>query len=219
MKLSVVMGICAVALVGVACNQELRVRQTDGPRAAAAPPQVETVTYRSLDKMTPQAVPYKRASLILAGTKVGVDVVPTESEGKLALKLMARGEEVMTENYRYDGSAFSFVGSTGESYEPAIPLVTFPFSTSDKKNWKGTIQYGEVSLPCTATIASKPETLNMDGGNYQTVNVTVSLSYNGGGSKSTQRLLKFWFAPKKGMVKRDFGLNSTRQPAPEADKS
>lgn len=219
MKLSVVVGIALLALAGVACNHQIQIRQSDGRTSVKVDPQPEPMRFSTFDDLSPQIVPYKKASLILAGTKVPVDVVPTESQGKLALKLTARGEEVMTENYRYDGSAFSFVGSTGESYEPAIPLLVFPFDSTEKRSWKGTIQYGEVSLPCTATIVSKPETLNMDGGNYPTVNVTVTLSYNGGGSKPTQRLLKFWFAPKKGMVKRDFGLNSTRQPAPEADQS
>lgn len=215
MKLSAVVWVCALALAGVACNRQIQIRQADGPRPARAEPPQETLTFGSIDDLKPQAIPYKKAVLILAGTSVPVDMVPTEAAGKLDLKLSARGEDVMTESYRFDDKAFSFVGSTGESYVPPIPLVTFPSNSTDKRAWKGTIQYGDVSLPCTATIASRSETLNMDGGNYSTLNVTVTLSYNGG-AKPTQRLLKFWFAPKKGMVKRDFGLNSTRQPAPEA---
>ncbi|MBS1708362.1 MAG: hypothetical protein JSS65_06515 [Armatimonadetes bacterium] len=161
-------------------------------------------------------MPYEKASLIWAGTSFPVQMKSSDAAGTLEFKLTAHGEDLMTETYKHDGASFSFVGSTGETYEPPIPLMSFPLNSTERKSWKGTIKVGDATEPGEATITSTKDNLNLAGGKFDSVvKIEVALSYKGGGKTETHRALKFWFAPKKGMVKREFGMSSSREPLPD----
>jgi hypothetical protein len=76
------------------------------------------------------------------------------------------------------------------------------------------VKYGEAEADATSDITAKRETVNLAGGQFETILIDVKLSYTAGGTKPTQRALKFWFSPGKGLVKRELGMSSTREPLP-----
>jgi hypothetical protein len=61
--------------------------------------------------------------------------------------------------------------------------------------------------------------LNLAGGPYATIRAHVALVLDTGSPEPAKRELMFWFVPKKGIIKRDFGAISTREPATLPPKS
>jgi hypothetical protein len=170
-------------------------------------------TFASQDSITPDALPYTNARLLLAGTEVKVTMTRRASPGQVIFDLSARDVVLESEKYLSDDKAFSFVGLSDETFQPAIPLVVYPFSIGDDWTWSGTANLGPNSKPAEAKLTCLPEKLNLPGGVYDCVLVTADVIVQASRGVPSKRTLKFWFQPKSGLVKREFGFSSTREPA------
>ncbi len=212
--MSNLMGRVAIALTAVS----LAVAVTAGcvlankPNAGSKSPEPGETLSQSADALKPQAVPYTKANLIYQGSVVPVDVRADDDGKNLNIKLMVADETSATEKYAYDSSGFRFVGTDAETYDPPIPLVHYPLVADAPWHWAGTIRLGDQSYPAEADIKAKAEDLNITAGHFNTYLVEVELSFDGGAPEKSKRRLRFWFDPGKGVVKREFGLNSSREP-------
>lgn len=174
-------------------------------------------TFNAFSDLKPDELPPKEANLILSGTKVEVELNPIVKDGAVILTWLAHGVEVEREKYAVSPQALSLVSGPAESYEPAVPLLMFPFKVGDSYSYKGSQTIGRVSRPATAKISTAEETLNLETGNFGTIRVTVNMHVETGTPGGTDSEFKFWFKPGGGMVRREFGFSSTREPrkAPE----
>ncbi len=166
----------------------------------------------SRSAVSPELQPYGRAGLILAGTVIPVDLKREAKSDSVTFKLMAHGETVEEESYIFGDSLFSIASAAGESYQPAIPLLKFPMHVGDKWEWVGKMGAAEIVRAAKADVTSANENLNLPGVSGEAIKVNVRLQMDGGGPEPAVRNLTFWFVKGKGIVKREFGASSTRQP-------
>ena len=207
--------VCLIVAITAGCVMVNNSKtQTSGP---SSPAQDETLA-QTADAMKPQAVPFSKGNLIYQGSVVPVDVKVDDDGKTLNVKLMVDGEVSSIETYSYDSSGFRFVGTEAEKYDPAIPLVHYPLRSENPWTWKGNIRMGDHAYPAEAEIKAKREDLNITAGHFNTYLVEVQLSFDGGAPEKSKRRLRFWFDPGKGIVKREFGLNSSREPRTAGDK-
>lgn len=169
-------------------------------------------TVRLADWM-PGGAPYKRANLILSGTVVPVQVAMQKKAGTTKFSLSAHGVVLEEEAYQEDEGGFRLVGAGGERYDPPITLIPQPHRAGEQSKWVGQIVIGLLAIDAKATMSSARETLNAPGGPYDALRVDVRLYLDGGEPQPVTRDLRFWFAKGKGIVKREFGSGSTREPA------
>ncbi|MBS1707829.1 MAG: hypothetical protein JSS65_03805 [Armatimonadetes bacterium] len=218
------MGKAATALIAISCavavtagcvlvNNGLNKGGEPAGQAAS-----ETLA-QSADTLKPQAVPYTKGNLIYQGSVVPVDIKSADDGKTLKLEFIVDGETTGSETYTYDATGFRFAGTEAELYEPALPLVHYPFKSEDPARWTGEIKMGDHSYPAEAEIKAKKEDLNITAGHFNTYLVEVQLSFDGGAPEKSKRRLRFWFDPGKGVVKRELGLNSSREPRTDAEKT
>lgn len=189
-----------------------------GKQLHAAEPSIDVARFASAADLGPETLPYEQGSLILAGTSVKVKLVEKREPNRVAFQIIAQDEMVEEEVYEYDQTGFRFAASnfpgSGEMFEPAIPLVRYPLDTGDSWEWKGNMSYAKRPYPASATITSASERLNLAGGQFNTVRIDVMLKVETGGGQVSDKKLIFWIQPKQGVVKRQFGGTSTREPRP-----
>lgn len=164
--------------------------------------------------LDPGALPYGKASLILAGTSYPVEVRRSANGDKITFDLINHGESIDRENYILNSSGFQIAQGAGLTYEPAIPLVLFPMNVGDKWEWKGEVVAGTERQAAHASMTSEAESLNLESGFYDGFKVAVSLTL-GSAEPPIEKRMSFWFVPKQGIVKREFGTTSTRGPISE----
>ena len=163
--------------------------------------------------LKPGTIPYPKANLIVSGTPIDVKVVRTVEKDSVMVKLISNGESVETENYTSDESSFKLVSAAGETYDPPLPLVQFPFHLGKTWEWSGHMVCGEARRSASAFISTVPDKINLPNANYNDavkVNVNLTILTVSGGQAN--RMLDFWFVKDVGMVKRDFNACSTRLP-------
>lgn len=182
-------------------------------RPAPEPVQTEQA-YATMDSMSPDALPYTTARLTLAGTPVSVQL-ERESKGEdVVFKLIAKKTLIEEEHYVVRTNSFLFAGLSDETFDPAIPVVRFPFRVGDTWDWEGKAALGTNRKDAKAVITSSPERINLSGGVYDCVVIVADLVVDAGDGAQSKRALKFWIQPKKGIVKREFFYSSTREPRP-----
>ena len=65
----------------------------------------------------------------------------------------------------------------------------------------------------SATVSTSTETLRLTTtGSTPSVLVVVDLEIESGGQEPAKRKLRFWFVKDRGVVQRQFGIGSTREP-------
>lgn len=184
------------ALLGCGCDKGAR---SQGP------------SLRDSAVFKPDSLPGEKAKLVLAGTELPVEV-KRRSEGKeVVLELWAHDEIVQQERYLSEPAAFSLLRAGGEHYDPALPLLKFPMNVGDAWEWKGQLTAGDIHRPATAKITSasaqvyvpEPETA---------VKVSVEITLDSGAPTPAMRTLTFWFVEGRGVIKREFGAGSAREP-------
>lgn len=168
-----------------------------------------------LDEWMPGTAPYERANLVLSGTVVPVQVVTQKRKGSTKFSLSAHGVVLEEEAYEEDDGGFRLVGAGGERFDPPITLIPQPHRAGEESKWVGHIVIGLLEIDAKATTSTARETLNAPGGPYDALRVDLRLFLDGGEPQPVTRDLRFWFAKGKGLVKREFGSGSTREPAPE----
>ncbi len=224
---------CALFLVG--CNPGIQSQSTinvkshteDIPEVTHIPPDTSNTSisqeYPNNTSLNPELTPDKNANLILGGTKIPVELKETLADGKITWTWMTQGTEIEKEVYSTTPQKFALISGPAESFNPAIPLIKFPFKVGDSYSYKGSQTFGMVKREATAKITSSNDKLNLETGVYETVLVTIELNVASGTPGGTNSTFKFWFSPTKGMVKREFGFSSTRQPrkadSPPKEKS
>ncbi len=169
--------------------------------------------FSKIGDMQPFVEPYSHA-YILTGSPVATEVKTSKSQGHLRLDFMLHGSALDEEIYVYDDAFFRYTGSRLEEFDPGIPLLKFPFSVGDKWTWKGEYRTGGTVRKASAEIKTSPEKLATVGGEFSTVRTDVILSMESGSQTMATRKLTFWFAPKRGIVRREFQDGTTREPMP-----
>ena len=101
----------------------------------------------------------------------------------------------------------------GESYQEPMPLLKFPLTIGDSWTWSGKMVAGLEPHNASAKISTAAEQILLPGGPTQSVLVVVDLAIESGASTPAARKLRFWFVENKGLVKRQFGIGSSREPA------
>jgi len=201
------MPLLLVALLSAHCNRS---------DSSKPEPTGDRQNLTSIEEFRPNALPYTSAALVLAGTVIPVQMKETPHAGKVTFLMTAHGETLEEESYVFDSSAFRIAGAAGETYEPAITLLRFPMRVGDEWVWNGEMESGSVSRPARAKVTTKSEPLNIPGVASDSVRVAVELEMDSGAPTPAIRTLTFWFVSGKGVVKREFGASSTRQPLEES---
>lgn len=201
-----------LALAGLALAAGLAVFGCDpsvvrGSKAPAMP-----TAFAQSTELKPETLPYDEGFLVLAGTQIPVVMEHEKTANKVTFKIKANGALIEEEVYEFDNSGFRFAAGPGVAIEPAIPLIRYPVKSGEKWNWAGKLKQADVSYEATAEITAKNETLNIPAGQFETLYVEVNMRLNVGTPEPAIRLLKFWFVPNQGIIRREFGASSTREP-------
>jgi len=196
LKLNLLWILTAVAVVGCSSN-----KSGTGPAIEA------------LGDLNPNAKIADRAIVKIAEIDIPVEVVQSDQGGDLKLQLEAYGQVFEREQYKYDDKSFNLVDAAGESYEPPLPLLKFPMRVGDTFTWKGRMTAGTAPHEAEAKISiSTDKLIGTATGPQECILVVVDLSIESGASKPATRKLRFWFVKDKGLLKRQFGIGSTREP-------
>lgn len=187
------------------------------PTGAQQPLPQDGKSFAKADELGADQLPYEKARLILAGTPLNVTMSKRAKPDGVEFDIKAGEETLEVERYQLDDHGFRFSALSDETFVPPIPLARFPgFKTGETWDWSGQAGLGPNKKPATATLTSTWETVNLAGGVAECVVVSANLVVKSDGTDS-KRVLKFWIQPKKGIVKREFGYSSTREPRPAGD--
>ena len=157
-------------------------------------------------------VPGDEATLVVAGTEVPVSIEARDSEGKLHLDLIAHDATFESETYLHDESQFAVIEAAGETYEPPLVLLKFPFSVGDAYTWEGSIVAGGIERRASATISTSSDRIYEGQVPHETIKVLVDLQFRTDPrSAPAKRALQFWISPEKGVIQREFGTASVRK--------
>lgn len=185
----------------------------DRPSAKAQYPNHEALGADKLER--------DEANLILAGTKIPVAIRQERDGDRYKILVRAFDQTLEEESYRISKDEFLFEHLSGERFEPPIPIVRFPLTVGDKWDWTGDAFLGPLSRPASATVSTANDKLNLASGNLETVRVVVDLTVKTGRGTMADRKLQFWIKPRAGVVRREFGSSSLREPraAEDSDSS
>jgi len=142
-----------------------------------------------------------------------VEVGQAQKGEEMTFTFTAHGQTFETEIYKVNDSGFSLEDAAGERYEQALPLLKFPMNVGDTWSWTGSMVAGDEPHKASATVTTSSETILLPAtGSVPSILVVVDLAIEGGGPKPATRKLRFWFVPGKGLLKRQFGSASSREP-------
>ncbi len=173
---------------------------------------------QSSAEFQPGALFSDHATLGYGGTEVAVLMKRSEMAGGLIkFVLIAHGQEFETETYQNSDKVFAFVG-IDDVFEPPIPLLKFPMKVGDKWEWQGNLTSATVPHKAEATVTTAREQLFLKKvGDVDSVRSDVRLLLDSGTPTPAERKLSFWFVRGKGVVKRELGTATTREPAPDPE--
>lgn len=179
------------------------------PKTGGSGPEIATSS-----AINPAAMLPKAAKLKIGEIDMPVEVQQTVKGSEIQLDLVAHGQVFETEGYVLSDASFDLVDAAGEHYEPKLPLLKFPMKVGDTWTWSGEMTAGQEPHKATATVTSTKDSVLLPGlGTTDTVLVVVDLSIESGGPTPANRKLRFWIANGKGVIKRQFGVASSREPA------
>ena len=110
---------------------------------------------------------------------------------------------------------FSVSQAAGEEYVPPIPVLEFPLKVGGPPiRWSGTLSSELSPHHATARIVISTDKVAVGDGAVSTIRSDVEIDIDPlNRTPATQRRLSFWFEPGKGLIKRQFGATSAREPA------
>jgi hypothetical protein len=167
----------------------------------------------SFQDLKPDATIPEKASLAIGKIVMPVDITQKFDGGDMKIELEAHGQVLETEIYEIGPESFSLIEAAGERYDEPLPLLKFPFSVGETWKWVGKMTAGQEPHKASASISTSQEAIMLPSGSTDTVLVVVDLSIESGGPSPANRKMRFWFAKDKGVVKRQFGDASSREPA------
>jgi hypothetical protein len=154
--------------------------------------------------------------MLIGGTKISVSVEAKASGDEITVKINTHGEEIEEEKYVLNASELDLLRADTDEFTPPIRLLKFPASGNESWDWSGTSKEGTTGRSATAHVTSYPDKLVVGGVSKATLAVQVQFSISSGMASPAQRTLTFWFAEPGGLIKREFGAGTTRQPAESA---
>ena len=170
---------------------------------------------RDYGDLMPDSSPGKTASMVMAGTPIRVELSTEETGTQFRILLKAHQQTFESESYQSGPCGFSLVEASGDKYSPDLDLIRFPMSVGDVWNWEGVVSSGDIRRKATATVRSESTNLYLEGAPVEAVKVSVDLALFSEGAKlPANRKLVFEFVPNRGLVRREFGDASVREPAP-----
>lgn len=155
----------------------------------------------------------KSAKLNLAGDSIPVELACTDANGDVDVKLTAHNALFEEERYHAGEARFDLVDAAGETYDPPITLARAPMNIGDKWTWNGQMKAGDVGHTAKATISTSQERIFPPTGAIDALKVQVDFEIESGTPTPAKRSLSFWLAPGLGVVRRQFGSSSMREPA------
>lgn len=165
----------------------------------------------SAAELNPSAQPGVKANLLLRDITVPVTLQRTQLKDRVELALVSEGRPIEVEVYKETPTEFQFMGvrlgetdASGDFYQPPLQLLRFPMSVGDSWDWAGSNVSGAIATKGTAKIKT-----SADG---DLLKVQVDIELDSGGPKPASSTRIFWFAPKRGVIKREFGQFSARTP-------
>lgn len=163
------------------------------------------------------SVPYEQGVLIMGGTPYAINMVKGKPEMPDEVRFLINERKVGTtieeERYVVTDRILQFAGSRLESFEPPLTLSAFPLRVGSSETWSGTINWQQIKLPATATITVSADPLNLQSGKVDdAVLILVKLQIVEPGGNTADREFKFWVAPDRGILRRDFSAVSSREP-------
>lgn len=164
--------------------------------------------------LEPGLLPYSKGALILAGQTYPVDVVRETNKDRVYFTLLNHGEVLDREVYVHNDDSFSLASGGGVTYDPPIPLLVYGSRVGGTLTWGGRVVDGPDRSDAKAVVTSEQASLNLAGGFFEGVGVHVDLEIAMPQGPVGKRL-SFWFVPKRGIIKREFGATSTRVPVGE----
>ena len=163
--------------------------------------------------LSPDAAPGGEARLTMGAVTMPVKVVRKVTPDLIELRLLAHGEPIDLEGYRSLPTEFGVVYAEGERYEPPIPLLRFPMTVGDSWTWNGHMAATGTERPVSAEIVTSIGKVTMPDGPREAVRVDVRLKMpTWGDAPAGRRTLDFWFIKGLGVVRREFGSESIREP-------
>lgn len=169
--------------------------------------------FASFTDLNPVAPIDSKAKLELGKIEIPVEVVQKKTEDSLTFDLRSYDQSFEQEVYKFDGASFNLAYAAGDNYEPALPLLKFPMNVGDEWQWSGTMTSGNLPHKATAVVKTSTEQVLLPGaGATNCVLVGVDLAIDSGGPNPATRKLRFWFVKNGGLVKRQFGIGSSRDP-------
>lgn len=166
-------------------------------------------------ELRPDASPGAKARMVLGSLAFPVEVKLTPSPDKVAIELWAHEQPFEEEVYSNPSDGFGLIDAAGERYEPPVPLLKFPLRVGDSWDWKGKMVTGDTSRTASAKIITRDDLLRVGPETHKALAVDVDLEMHSGGPKPAKRKLIFWFVPEKGVMKREFGVSTSREPIPD----
>jgi len=158
-------------------------------------------------------VPGDKAMLRMAGIDIPVQIKPVRHEEQVALVLIANDVVMDREVYHRDDKELSITFGAGEAFSPPIPLMRFPMRVGDTFDWSGVMMSNNRARGARAKVTSAVAKTDTGEGNETGVRVHVALDIlpeqKGPGIK---RSMTFWIVEGKGVVRREFGSDSVREP-------
>lgn len=161
----------------------------------------------------PDALYGEQAILNYGGTPIAVTMSRQARGSEVRFSLSAHDEVLETEVYLSTTSEFALI-SIDERFEPPLTLLKFPMTIGEPWDWSGELVAGGVRHKAKATITPSTEQLFLTKtGGVDTVKVQVELQIDSKTPSPAKRPLTFWFARGKGIVKREVGTATSREPA------
>lgn len=167
---------------------------------------------KSQQDIEPDASPGDKALLVYAGPKVPVTVVYSKSGSDEKIELKAEDLVVETEEYSSTKQVFALKSAAGESFDPPVPLMKFPFRLGDKYSWKGTLDFSG-KRDASGEITTSEGKVSEGDHDTPAVLCTAKIAIDGGGDKPAVRELKFWIVVHRGVLAREIGQGVRRQPS------
>ncbi|MCW5946201.1 MAG: hypothetical protein KIT74_04145 [Fimbriimonadales bacterium] len=169
------------------------------------------------EELFPSASGKQPITLNLGGIMLDRAELEVESKGNSrTLRILNEGVEIEREVYRVDSSGISLESlgtGSGDQFDPPLTLIRFPAKKGDSVEWEGSYRYGNIrAVNAKATSTTQTEQVSLATGSAEAIRVTVELELSDGSPNPAKRKLDFWFVNGSGPVKRDFGLNQTREP-------
>jgi hypothetical protein len=166
----------------------------------------------TLAELKPDALPGKEAQMVLQSLELPVELLQERNGNTVKLILKSTGAVFEEEVYESTDEAFALVFAAGETFNPPLPLLRSPLKDGDSWEWSGKMESGGIARQAQATISTSQDNVQEIDKTHEAVKTDVRLEIQGGGPTPAKRALAFWFVPGRGVLAREFGVASKREP-------